>query len=264
MQKNVFLIFALLACSIAEAEEEPCDESTYAIIGKKLKLNEFTNSNDGGIVVDSTCKIWTYNKNITIAAFGYTPSESTEEDPKKNIIVALIDNNRRFVISSSLRTIQEDAITEVGSGSLKLDTGRYQLSENTRAIGLRFYCVARGPSCGEASWNNELTLYSPEANILRPVLQIYMSQQRAFSGCIGAATGNDSGEYTELSIAIDRTRSHGFNDLKILANIELYFSTETPSGTASSKKQTESYVMKYNGSSYTNSDKNPPWWMGYY
>ncbi|MDP2227021.1 MAG: hypothetical protein Q8J78_06055, partial [Moraxellaceae bacterium] len=73
MKNSTFLVFLLLAFSGAQAREDSCDERIFAIVGEKLMLEEFSFTNDDGVVVDATCKLWPYRKNITIAAFGYIP-----------------------------------------------------------------------------------------------------------------------------------------------------------------------------------------------
>jgi hypothetical protein len=160
--------------------------------------------------------------------------------------------------------IQEDAITEVGRGSLQIDTARYQLTEDVRAFGIRFDSTARGPSCAEGSIDDDLTLFYPDDHVLRPVLSLYMKVQRAFTGCIGSATGHDSGEYAELSIAVEKSISHGFHDLKVVAHVMPYSDQEEEEPAKEkklAKTRFESYILKYDGSRYVHSDKNPPWWM---
>ncbi|MDP2228960.1 MAG: hypothetical protein Q8J78_15950, partial [Moraxellaceae bacterium] len=179
----------------------------------------------------------------------------------KNIMLALIDKKRGAIISSSLRTIEVSPIDDVMPGSLKIDTARYQLSERIRAIALRYNSGAVRRSCAKSTSGDELMLYAQEANSLRPLLKLYMHQQIAFSGCIGRNTGDDSGEVASLSVVIDKTKSHGLYDIKLLADILSYDTNNESHSLEYVKKRIESYYMKYDGRAYKNADENPPIWM---
>lgn len=247
------------------AYDAECNQNIYQAVGKHLGVDDFDNQDNGGSVISESCKVWPYKKNVTIAVVAYSPNEGNKDSElKKEVVVAMIDNVKNTVISSNKQIIEEDAIVQIGRDSFTIDTARYQLSENIRAFGIRFYSTARGPSCGEASSNNELTLYTPQGKKLNHVLKIYMSQQRLFSGCIGSATGHDSWEYAVLSIAIDKSKTHNFNDLKVIAHIEPDTNMETPPSNMDMKPRDETYVLRYNGEFYEHSNKTPPWWLGYY
>jgi hypothetical protein len=217
------------------------------------------------VLADAAFKTWPYKENLAIAVFAYS-SGLYEEDPSENIFVALIDDTSKSVISGARSTILEDGLIEVGRGSLKIDTARYQLSEDIRAFGIRFDSIAHWGSCVGGNFDDELTLFYPDDQVLRPVLSLYMKVRRAFTGCIDMATGHDSGEgeYAELSIAVEKSVSHGFHDLKVVAHVMPYSDREEEEPAEEkelAKPSTESYLLKYDGSRYVHSDKNPPWWV---
>lgn len=263
--KHIASFFIIIVSSLSWAGDTGCSQKIYQIVGTNLGIDDFDSPDNGGSVVSEYCKVWPYKKNITLAVLAYSPNAgNTDLDSRKEVVVAMIDNVKNIIISSDKQTIEEDAITEIGRDSFTIDTARYQLSEKTRAFGVRFYSTARGPSCGEAAWNNELTLYSPEGKKLNRVLSVNMSQQRLFSGCIGSATGHDSWEYAALSIAIEKSKSHNFNDIKVIAHIKPDTNMEIPPSGMNMKPRDEIYLLRYNGKHYENSNKTPPWWMGYY
>lgn len=123
------------------------------------------------------------------------------------------------VISSFRDVIGEDAVIEVGEGSLALDTARYQLGEQARASGVRFQSVARGASCGQGYWCNELTLFLPEGSTLRPVAVLHLYFQRWLEGCPAAATDRALWEDAQLTVRAGTIRTNGLFDLIVTASI---------------------------------------------
>ena len=159
------------------------------------------------------------------------------------------------------KTTEEDAVEKIGSDSFKIDTARYQLSDNVRAFGIRFQTSERGPSCADYLFENRQTLYIPEKNTLRPVLDLYMHTAQALNGCIGSSTNNNIIEDSDSSILIEKNKSNNFYNLKVISYIEPFAEMDNPPSDINIKPRTESYQFKYNGKQYMGGDKKTPWWI---
>lgn len=156
--------------------------------------------------------------------------------------------------------IVEDAVTEYGSGSLSIDTARYQLSGGVRAFGVRFNSTGGVPSCADAAGRDELTLFVPAGKNLIPVLTLDMTVVQALKGCLGAATGEDIWEMARLTINVENSSSHGLANLKLIAKIEPDTNMDKPPRDIKMKKRVESYVLHYDGKAYSFPD-GAHWWL---
>ncbi len=218
--KLFFIGFTLTLCTTAYSDNN-CSEEVFQTVGKHVGIKNFSSSteDDQGIVVQNTCKTWPYHPEITLAAFVYTRDNSRPD--VKSVMIAMIDNKTKKITHSFNKIIEEDAVTEFGS--LRFDTAKYQLKPNLRAIGVRFYSSARGASCGEAYWNNQLILFVPEKTTLRPILSLYTEQEQSLQGCLGVPSENSIWEDAKLSISLKNTLHNSFTELKITAKIEPSF-----------------------------------------
>jgi hypothetical protein len=237
--------------SLAEYVDNHCASEDIEIIKKQLNISNFAPRNNSGVIISSACKQWSYNKNHLITAFAY---DSGNEE-QKDLYVSIIDKNNRHIIHSLKSTINEDSTVAVGPFSLKLDTAKYQLSDNLRAFGLRFYSSALGPSCGSGYQNDQLTLYIPDREYLRPVLTLNTAVQRWLKGC-PAEVSDSLVEEATLTISVANTSSNGFHDLIVTAKIM----TSSPS--VEPKHKIEHYVLHYNGHSYQGLPQRP-WWLDF-
>ena len=183
----LLLLFFQFLCghSLADSMEGTCDQRAVEIIGERFALLNFSATDSNGQIVAQTCKVWPHKPDVLLAAIAYKsePSSTPDWEYKKAVLVATVDLSQSLVLASHRATIEEDAVTEVGQGSFRFDTARYQLSDQVRAFGLRFNSSARGASCGEATWGDKLTLFVPVGDQLRPVLTLQMSFQRSKIGC---------------------------------------------------------------------------------
>ncbi len=246
-----FLCCVVRFNSFAEYVDNHCTSEDTEIIKKQLKISSFVPKDNGGVIVSSACKQWSFKKNLVITAFAY---DSGNED-QKDLYVSIIDKNNRHIIHSLKSTINEDSTVAVGPFSLKLDTAKYQLTDDLRAFGLRFYSSALGPSCGSGYQNDELTLYIPDGEYLRPVLTLNTAVQRWLKGC-PAETRDSSVEEATLTISVANTSSHGFHDLIVTAKIIASSPNIEP------KNRTENYIFHYDGHSYLG-ELQRPWWLDF-
>ncbi len=245
MKTLLLFLFAVFvsAPAISKTNDEKCSQEIYDSVGRYLGMDNFLPS---GIVVSEACKTWPFKTGFLLAGFAY----DTGVEYEKSLVVAILDKKTLRVIASFQGVISEDAVTEAGQSSLKLDTAKYQLTGDIRAFGLRFTSSARGPSCADgASWD-ELTLFVQEKKKLRPVFRKDMQFQEALRGCIGSATGHDVWEYGKRVVSVADTQSNGFFDLLITETITVDGNVEQMPKDIDTKKRTRSYLMKYDGKEY--------------
>lgn len=237
----------------AWAKEEKCTDGIYTIVEREVKTIDFAPREQGGNVISESCKSWPANENIALTAFAYDEGVETE----KTLIVAMIDRKAKHIVSDYRIKIGEDALIEVGESSLQLDTARYQLKKNLRAFGIRFNSAARGPSCGEGHWNTELTLLVPDGKKLRPVLNLYLYQQKSVQGCLSAQDPDAIWKDADLTVSLAKTSTNGLRDLLVKAKI-----TTQSNGAqiGNIKDQVEYQVLRYNGK-YYDKGNNVPWWL---
>lgn len=246
---------ALLPCAVhAQAAPDACGADVYAAVGRQLHAAGFTPAASGGNVVAAACKPWSYDDATLLAAFAYGPKEGDAID----LAVATLDRKTLRIVRAERKSVTEDALTEVDANSLRLDTARYQLDKTTRAFGLRFESAARGASCADAAWSDDLTLYVPDGARLRPVLaDLSMHRVRALQGCIGSAQQDNIAEEAHLTIGVEPTQSHGYADLAVSAAIQTFGAD----GHAAARPRTERWILRYDGTRYR-AGRGAPWWLG--
>jgi hypothetical protein len=255
--KKINLVAALVVClfsamAFAQEREDTCAPDVYKAVKQYLKINEFAPRQDGGNVISAACRIWPYKTNQRLAAFAY--DEGVEHE--KRLVVLIVDEKTKSVISGFGGNIAEDATTEVAEYSLKLDTARYQLGEGVRAFGIRFTSSARGASCGQGYWGNELTLFVPEGKNLRPVAALNLHQQRWLEGC-PAATSRALWEDAMLTVSMSEASTNGLFDLVVTAKITVNSMEASPRNL---RDRTERHTLRYNGKFYEKG-KSVPWWL---
>jgi hypothetical protein len=245
-------VFISTSATAAESNDNRCSEEIYAAVKRFIKVDSLLPRKQGGTVVAEACKLWPYDKRRYLAAIAYDKGVENE----KSLVVIVLDRRTLDVVAGYQSVVNEDAITEVGRGSLQLDTAKYQLSHEVRAFGLHFTSTARGPGCADGMDWDYLTLFIEEKNRLRPVFQQPMQFQEALQGCIGGATGHDVWEYGRRAISVADTRSNGFSDLLITETIAVDGNVEPTPTETRSKKKSRSFLMKYDGNEYRSTRTN--------
>lgn len=244
-----FQLIGLLALSFSlstqvQAEQNACPAKLFNTIGRALKIENLQGDNQ--VIVAQACKPWPYDKNSLLTAFAF--NEGVEGE--KTYIVAIVDAKTLQPRASYKSTILEDAATEATEGSLKLDTAKYQISPVVRAFGVRFSSGARGASCADGSYWDELTLFTRQEEKLVPIFKQNMQSQEASSGCIGSATGHDAWEYTKKTISIAPSSTNGLADLQITATSIIEGDEEAIPKNANRKARVERHLLKFNGKAY--------------
>lgn len=196
----------------------------------------------------ATCRSAPDDPGRTLAALAYPAND----EGVKKLVVAVVDGSTTRVVRHYQVDVTEDAALMVGADSLSLDNARYQLAPGVRAFGLRFKSDAHGPSCADGIWRDELTLFVPDGDALRPVLQgLAMSRSWARQGCFGNGGGTLVYDEATLSIALAPTRTKGYADLEVSARIRR-------NGEGAAK--IERVMLHYDGTEYRIGGK-APWWF---
>lgn len=243
-------LFALSLAPVARADDEQaCNGDTVAAVahwaGVKGKLVSW--EEDGGLIAAAACKAMPDAPQTTIAAVAFDTKHEGPgaDDGSKLQVIALVEGGK--VVAAERSTIEEDALTEVGH--YRIDTAPYRLSADVRAFGVVFTSSARGASCPDASAEGELTLWIREGNRLRVVMGTNLDGWVSVEGtACGAGTGDARSESAHITIAVEKTSSHGFADLSLTAHIT---QTQRKDGNyADTGKRTARTVLKYDGKSY--------------
>ncbi len=255
--RHVVLAFSLTACSAdpAVAAEGGCGPDIHAALSRNLKLPALAPAEADGNIVAEACKPWPDNPRMTVAAIAFDEGIRYE----KQLVVAIVDARSGRVASHYRTAVAEDAVTEVGPDSLAIDTARYRLSPALRAVGYRFRSAAQGASCGEANWNDELSLLVPEGGTLRPVLTLPLYQQRSLKGCLSVQSQGAVWQDAVLTLGMEKSITNGYHDIRLSASV-----TTTANGDPAgpSPASIQRHVFRYDGKVYQ-PDAGKPWWAGF-
>lgn len=222
--------------------EQTCSLDVAEQLGSFLGDIRFRYQGDDRTVVASACKPWPGRESLTIATFAY----DTGDEFHKQLVVAIIDQKQGKVVSSYKSTIDEDATMRVDSGTLRIDTARYDLAPGVRAFGVD---ITSGyiPNCGDGGWGGFRTLFVREGATLRPVLEGLLLSSWHFVEGGSPRCGNNAEEAlvetATSTIAVARTVSKGYADLLV--------TTVTTHDTGKKSKQGPAHVLlRYDGKTY--------------
>jgi hypothetical protein len=258
------LAFALLA-SLAlasparAADEQSCDAAAFEVASRFVGFPDFSADNDAR-VASAACKASPDQPDMLLAAFAFgrqPAGKPMPDDDAKEVAVLLIDRAHGRVIASHRQLVEEDAATRFDRGSLSLDTARYLLAPHVRAFGMRFKSAGSTPSCADNGFGQLLTLFVPDADTLRPVLQLNMATERALAGCIGHGGPDSVVESADLTLTLAPTRSQGYADLVVHARIDTWIFDETRKAP---KPRTETRTLRYDGQGYA-VRQDDAWWL---
>jgi hypothetical protein len=238
------------ALALNTQPSQRCPDAVTAAVARETGIR--IGSPGRGAVVSAACTVWPHDERIILSAFAFDQGAEDE----KTLVVALVERRSHRVISSYRRRVGEDAAVQFGERSLAIDVGRYQLARGVRAFGVRFTSAARGPSCPQGAWEEELTLFVPAGATLRPVLQgLPMTRWLARTGCFGgSSTGPIVHDEARLYLILAPGSSNGFRDLVVQAKIV------RRTGSGAEESRTERHTLRYDGSEYREG-RNVPWWL---
>lgn len=257
-------LFLCVTTSIAFAgnEVQVCDKAVIDIVSQHLSVKNFwlsgyTPSEDaniddqhsGGVVVAQVCKPYLQIKKAELVAIAYKPDMGSKLDAEydKLLFVAIVNVATKTIVSSYQKVIYGDAVSDVGEGSLLFDAANYQLNKNTRAFGLRVQNSARRPSCGEADWDDELTMFVQNGNNLQPVFVSTMFSQMSMYGCLSVQSTDAVWETTFSTIKVLRTHTLGYADLLRTDKVETGGANED---VKYAKPRLEYCLLRYDGTKY--------------
>lgn len=239
MKKFSVVLMSWLLMQAASAAE--CGDDVSAAVASSAGIGKFP-------VIAAACKPWPHDRNILLSAYAF----GTDDEESKTLVVATLDATTRRVLSSYQIVVGEDASTHFGARSLTIDAAPYQLAQGVRAFGVRFASDARGASCPDGIWGDELTLFVADGKALRPVLQgMPMTHSQTRKGSFCSATPDVVFDEAKLTLGMSGASSHGYADLQVSARI-----TQNGEGPA----KTERYTLRYDGKEYLPA-KQKPWWL---
>ncbi|ABB12033.1 hypothetical protein [Burkholderia lata] len=245
------LLALVAAPAVQAADSQVCGDDTVTAVARwaGIASARLATRDADRLVVASACKVMPNAPETTIAAvaFDSLPKSKNPDDSEKLQVVALVEGGK--VVAAEKSVVQEDATTEIGENSYRIDTARYQLSPDLRAFGVVFTSSARGASCPDADADGELTLWVREGNHIRSVFGTNLRGWVSVEGeSCGPGVGDASSEEARMTVAVDKTSSHGFADLSITAHIT---KTQRKDGEYSDTgKRTARTVVHYDGKTY--------------
>lgn len=197
----------------------------------------------------SLCKDWPAFADQSISLLSEMvpdPSDSGNGDGTYNLQLAVLERNSGQVLA---RYAQPAAFVSdaVRLESVKLDTGRFQLTPQVRAFGVR--AGFEGSSRVNPFSQVWLSLYVREGSTLRPVLEKFLAHSYN-----GEWDGQCAGEGTKTTrtLEIAKTRSHGYADL-IVRSVSVSTRSEQVGDQCQSKSLTAKPVLvtlHYDGQRY--------------
>jgi hypothetical protein len=202
------------------------------------------------------CKRWPYKAHLLIAVVAFDGKTEFEVE----LVIAVIDSTKGRVVKSLRKTIEQDAVTEVGRDSFRIDTARYQLAPGIRAFGVELMSSARGPSCSDGWLNGNLTLYTLSSRSLQRVASLYLYRQWALQGCMQANFENSIWEDADISLSLGEQASYGLRDLVVNAKIEVIRNESDASLFKDHRNRVETHILRFDGKVYR-PRKDPPWWV---
>lgn len=238
------LLFGLLS----QASAAECGSELAASVAKSANMAEA--GGKAGDVVSTACKPWPHDRKLLLTAHAF----GTSTEDSKVLVVATVDAATGRVVSSYEAIVTEDAAVHFGDSSLAIDVAPYQLAPDVRAFGVRFNSDARGASCADGAWSDELTLFVVDGKALHPVLRgMPMSRLETRNGgfCEPGVTYDEA----RLSVGMAGAATRGYADLQVSARIARH------AGDKQEPLKTERYTLRYDGEQYRAAPKGQPWWL---
>ncbi|CAB3967650.1 multidrug ABC transporter ATPase [Burkholderia cenocepacia] len=233
------------------ADNQPCGDDTVTAVARwaGIASARIATRDADRLVVASACKVMPNAPETTIAAIAFDslPKSKNPDDSERLQVVALVEGGK--VVAAERSVVEEDAATEIDENSYRIDTAPYRLSPDVRAFGVVFTSSARGASCPDAAASEELTLWVREGNRIRPVFGTNLYGWVSVEGAAcSASLGDATSENARMTIAVEKTPSHGFADLSITAHIT---KTQRKDGEYSDTgKRTARTIVHYDGKTY--------------
>ncbi|MDO6705820.1 hypothetical protein [Photobacterium sp. 1_MG-2023] len=244
--KSIFVSVLLLFSMKSFGESESgCLEGDLSII------HQYEQGNDAefrGNIESIQCKTHPQHEDIVFASY-IRSQHKTERHQNYLWRVLLLDSPSGKVISSYKDVIVEGGDTEIKSTSIQLDTARYYLDDNTRALGIRLN-VGTAPRCANFLVDDYLTLFVQDGDNLKPVLKNmptyfwYLAEGdhcNDYQGVIKERT-------VKTVLHLLNSDSNGFRDIRLSNKIEEMTHYKYNDEQVETKRVNK--VIKYNGVQY--------------
>lgn len=220
---------ALLALAVGrvgatEHSAQPCNDATLQTLAGLLGQQGWQAPQSGVAtpVVAAACKPWPDDPKLQVVAVAYSAADDKAEAGERNLnlLVGQLDTGSSKLVTRFDDSIGEDAMVEIDSSSLWLDTARYRLAPEVRGFGLIISSVARGASCPDAWSYDDFSLYAPQGDKLREVFRTYLRQWTTLEGVVCGDAGKLVIERSQLTLAMGKDSHHGYADLIVSSKVQ--------------------------------------------
>lgn len=219
-------LLALLAGGVGAAERaaQPCTDATLQTLAGLLGQQGWQTPESGAAtpVVAAACKPWPDDPTLQVVAVAYSAAGDQAEPGERNLnlLVGQLDTGSGKLVTRNDDSIGEDAMVEIDSSSLWLDTARYRLAPGVRGFGLIIGSVARGASCPDAWSYDDFSLYAPQGDQLKQVFRTYLRQWTTLEGVVCGGADKLVIERSQLTLAMGKDTHHGFADLIVSSTVQ--------------------------------------------
>lgn len=229
-----------------EPERQTCNAVLVgAVLGTKLGII-FVPAEGADVrdLVDLVCKPHPLHAERTIVALFHVLRDKNGQvrEDAKGFAMAVIDVNKNQVLQLYRDKVEEDATIRISSGSLRLDTARYNLAPGVHALGVRMD-IGYGPNCAEGGESDYLTLLVEEGAKLRPVLKnLAMSKWGLVEGSLSCGGGDEQSsviDNVKRSIVVLPGATAGWHDLQLIERHTIETVNISDEGSSTQVKSTE-------------------------
>ncbi len=241
-----------------ESVGQECSTKVLDLVSQNLKLQKFNDS-----LVASACKKTTKGNENTIVALALNngkESDMNSSEQQKDLVLALVNSDATNVIGTHKSVIEEDASLVIGSGSLKIDTARYDLTSEIRAFGVNFSSSFSPSNCAHDGWTGDSkNLYIFDGSKIKKVLGGSSGLLLSSSGYVKELDRcgdkyqrmldkgyKDVIENFSTSISVGNGTTNGFKDL-ILTSSSTY---DIDGEKSKSKRKALTVTLYFNGNEY--------------
>jgi hypothetical protein len=201
-------------------------------------------------MVAGKCKVWSYDKSKTIAAFSY--GHDISDTAQVNLVVALIDTHKNVIdaISNFEGFLQGvDAVYHTAS-SLSIDTARYDLAPGIRAFGINNYSENPYSQLHDGGSGANRTLFVEDGKQIKSIFNITLSnwhyvQVGYYCNSEEATTEKIEIDNSDFTIGMSKTITNGYANL-IITEV----ATTTDCDGKILKKKSSQNEVTYDGKAY--------------
>ncbi|NAW67671.1 hypothetical protein CAG70_05050 [Photobacterium halotolerans] len=244
--KSIFVtVFLLFSMKSFGEPESGCLEGDLSIIHQYQQGND---TEFRGNIESIQCKTHPQHEDIVFAS--YIRSEhKTERHQNYLWRVLLVDRRTKRAIASYKNVIVEGGDTRIDENSIMLDTARYYLNDEVRALGVRLHTGDK-PRCAGFLENDFLTLFVQNGEKLVPVLNNMPTYSwRLVEGdhCNGYE-GVIQEKTVHTILHLLNTETNGYRDIRLSDKVEDY--TFDPKRGSEERTKRVNQVIKFSGEAY--------------